>query len=174
VGWQRVCRAPELGGLNIHNLEVMRWALNMRWLWLRKTQPTRPWAGLEIQVHPRAAVLIAVSIRTVVGDGVSTLFWTDRWIQGKSVVELAPELVAAVPARFHKHRTVQEALSSGIWTNDVRNDLLDIAFLQFTCIWTAVQEIQLVPGWLISISGHLPLQAPTSRSQRMSVFSLEQ
>jgi hypothetical protein len=59
---------------------------------------------------------------------------------------LAPELVAAVPARFLKHRTVQEALSSGIWTNDVRNDLSDIVFLQFICIWIAVQEIQLVPG----------------------------
>jgi hypothetical protein len=131
VGWQRVCRAPDLGGLGIRNLEVMGWALNMRWLWLRKTQPTRPWAGLEIQVHPKAAALFAVSIRTVVGDGASTLFWTDRWIQGKSVVDLAP---AAVPARFRKLRTVHEALSSGIWTNDVRNDLSDIAFLQFTCI----------------------------------------
>jgi hypothetical protein len=100
-----------------------------------------------------------VSIRTVVGDGASTLFWTDRWIQDKSVVDLAPELVAAVPARFRKLRTVHEALSSGIWTNDVRNDLSDIAFLQFTCIWTTVQDIQLVPGvvdlhiWTPSSSG---------------------
>jgi hypothetical protein len=39
VGWQRVCQAPELGGLGIHNLEVNGWALNMRWLWLRKTRP---------------------------------------------------------------------------------------------------------------------------------------
>jgi hypothetical protein len=103
--------------------------------------------------------LFAVSICTVVRDGASTLFWTDRWIQGKSVVDLAPELVAAVPARFHKLRTVHEKLSSGIWTNDVRNDLSDIAFLQFTCIWTTVQDIQLVPGvvdlhiWTPSSSG---------------------
>jgi hypothetical protein len=78
--------------------------------------------------------LFAISICTVVRDGASTLFWTNRWIQGKSVVDLAPELVAAVPARFRKLRTVHEKLSSGIWTNDVRNDLSDIAFLQFTCI----------------------------------------
>jgi hypothetical protein len=68
-------------------------------------------------------------------------------------------LVAAVPARFRKLRTVHEKLSSGIWTNDVRNDLSDIAFLQFTCIWTTVQDIQLVPGvvdlhiWTPSSSG---------------------
>ncbi|GJM99322.1 hypothetical protein PR202_ga16412 [Eleusine coracana subsp. coracana] len=49
VGWQRVCRAPDLGGLGIHNLEVLGWALNMRWLWLRKAQPNRPWAEFDIQ-----------------------------------------------------------------------------------------------------------------------------
>ena len=38
VGWQRVCRPRELGGLGIHNLEVLGWSLNMRWLWLQKTQ----------------------------------------------------------------------------------------------------------------------------------------
>jgi hypothetical protein len=146
-------------------LEVKGWAaLNMRWLWLRKTQPTRPWPGLEIQVHPKLVALFAVSICTVVRDGASTLFWTYRWIQGKFVVDLAPELVAAVPARFRKLRTVHEKLSNGIWINDVRNDLSDIAFLQFTCIWTTVQDIQvqdiqLVPGvvdlhiWTPSSSG---------------------
>ena len=38
VGWQRVCRPRELGGLGMHNLEVLGWSLNMRWLWLQKTQ----------------------------------------------------------------------------------------------------------------------------------------
>ncbi|GJN07423.1 hypothetical protein PR202_ga25253 [Eleusine coracana subsp. coracana] len=52
LGWSRVCRSVDLGGLGIHNLEALGWALNMRWLWLRKTQPDRPWASLDIQVHP--------------------------------------------------------------------------------------------------------------------------
>jgi hypothetical protein len=61
------------------------------------------------------------------------------WIQGKSIVELALVLVPAVPKRFLKQRTVQEALSSGgIWANDVRDDLSDNAFLKFLCIWVAV------------------------------------
>jgi hypothetical protein len=42
VGWARVCRHLSLGGLGIHNLEILGWALNLRWLWLRKTQPERP------------------------------------------------------------------------------------------------------------------------------------
>jgi hypothetical protein len=30
VGWQCVCHAPEIGGLGVHNLEVMGWSLHMR------------------------------------------------------------------------------------------------------------------------------------------------
>jgi hypothetical protein len=122
-----VCRAPELGGLGVHNLEVMGWSLHMRWLWLRKTQPDRYWAGLDFQVHPKALAMFAASIKSVIGDGASTLFWTDRWIQGKFIVDLAPDLGVVVSRRLLKRRTVQEALSSGSWVHDVRNNLSDRA-----------------------------------------------
>ncbi|GJN40212.1 hypothetical protein PR202_gb29393 [Eleusine coracana subsp. coracana] len=42
VAWQRVTRPLNLGGLGIHDLQAMAWALRMRWLWLQKTQPDRP------------------------------------------------------------------------------------------------------------------------------------
>ena len=32
-------RPLDLGGLGIHNLEIMSWALQMRWLWIEKTNP---------------------------------------------------------------------------------------------------------------------------------------
>ncbi|GJN10038.1 hypothetical protein PR202_ga28097 [Eleusine coracana subsp. coracana] len=38
-----------LGGLGIHNLEHLRWALRMRWLWLQKTEPDR-WRHAEINM----------------------------------------------------------------------------------------------------------------------------
>lgn len=90
VGWQRVCRSHKFGGLGIHNLEVLGWPINLRWLWLKKMQPDRPWAGLDIQVHPCAAAMFTVSVCSVVGDGAATLFWLDRWLQGYSVADLAP------------------------------------------------------------------------------------
>jgi hypothetical protein len=102
VGWQRVCRASELGGLDVHNLEVMGWSLHMRWLWLKKTQPARFWAGLDFQVHPKASAMFGASIKSVVGDGASTLFWTDKWIQGKSIVDLAPDMAVVVLGRLLK------------------------------------------------------------------------
>jgi hypothetical protein len=37
VGWTRVCRPLKFGSLDIHNLEILGWDVNVRWLWLRKT-----------------------------------------------------------------------------------------------------------------------------------------
>jgi hypothetical protein len=51
VAWEKVMRPLELGGLSIINLETMGRALEMRWLWIEKTKPDCPWAGLEILVH---------------------------------------------------------------------------------------------------------------------------
>lgn len=38
MSWQKVCLPLNLGGLGISNLEFMGWSLNLRWLWLKKTQ----------------------------------------------------------------------------------------------------------------------------------------
>jgi hypothetical protein len=80
VGWERVCRPLDLGGLRILNLETLSWALHMRWLWLRKTQPDRPWTELNIQVHPNVSAMFSSSVISVVGDGTATYFWTGRWL----------------------------------------------------------------------------------------------
>ena len=36
VAWEKVMRPLDLGGLGIHNLEIMGLALQMRWLWIEK------------------------------------------------------------------------------------------------------------------------------------------
>lgn len=56
-------------GLGIHNLEIMSWALQMRWLWIEKNKPDRPWARLEVPVHPNSAAIFAMSVVTIVGNG---------------------------------------------------------------------------------------------------------
>ncbi|GJM85001.1 hypothetical protein PR202_ga00728 [Eleusine coracana subsp. coracana] len=42
IAWPKVTRPLELGGLGIHDLKTLCWALRMRWLWLKKTQPDKP------------------------------------------------------------------------------------------------------------------------------------
>lgn len=71
-----MCRPLDLGRLVIHDLEVLGRALNMRWLWFKKTQPDRLWANLDIQALPMSTDMFAVSVITEVGDDANTLFWT--------------------------------------------------------------------------------------------------
>lgn len=42
VAWGKVCCPLELGGLGISSFPELCWALRMRWLWLQKTDPSRP------------------------------------------------------------------------------------------------------------------------------------
>jgi hypothetical protein len=94
VAWEKVMRPIDLGGLGIHNLEVLGWALQMRWLWIEKTKPDRPWAGLEVPVHPNTTTMFALSVVSTVGNGRNTLFWSDRWLHGCCLEDLAQMFVS--------------------------------------------------------------------------------
>jgi hypothetical protein len=74
VRWERLCRSPDLGGLGIHNLEILGWALNMRWLWLKKTRPEQIWSDLDIKINLNAAAMFACSMVSLIGDGTQTRF----------------------------------------------------------------------------------------------------
>jgi len=102
VAWEKVMRPLDLGGLGIHNLEVMGWALQMRWLWMEKIRPDRPWAGLQIPVHSNTTAMFAIAVESMVGNERNTLFWTDRWLHGCSLEDLAPNVVNCVPIKFRK------------------------------------------------------------------------
>jgi hypothetical protein len=85
--------AYEFGRLG--NLEFPRAVLgspNEMALWLKKTDPTRPWADLPIKVPCKAKSFFSVVLTTVIGNGSNTLFWVDKWINGRSV-RLCPKAV---------------------------------------------------------------------------------
>ena len=65
-------------GLAIPNLEVMAWALQIRWQWFKKTRADRPWTDLELPSHPNSIALFTIAVTTEVGNGNNTLFWTDH------------------------------------------------------------------------------------------------
>jgi hypothetical protein len=159
VGWQRVCRPTDLGGLGILNLEVLSWALQMRWMWLQKTQPDRPWSNLDIQVHANIFALFIISVTSLVGNGRSTCFWADCCLHGQKNQDLASALFASVPKQIAKKRTVQEALEDLTWVCDIRGSLQAHALLEFLILRDILQEFHLTPGvadlhrWTPSNSG---------------------
>src|SRR6266540_2591477 len=84
VAWPKVARPLELGGLGISQLQQLGWALRMRWLWLKKIEPDRPWAAFQLRVHPVVKAFFSAAIITKIGNGKKTLFWTDKWVHGQS------------------------------------------------------------------------------------------
>jgi hypothetical protein len=100
------------GGLGIPNLQKMNWALQLRWLWLQKTAPSKPWGGLDLKISSQARALFQVAVSTTIGNGISTFFCKDKWIHGYSIMDIAPLIAAAVPKKFKDVRTVQQALTS--------------------------------------------------------------
>jgi hypothetical protein len=77
VAWDSVTRPLKYGGLGIPNLQHMCWALQTKWLWLQKTDQSRPWHGLTIPIQQHVKDLFAASLISHVGNGSNTLFWTD-------------------------------------------------------------------------------------------------
>jgi len=106
VAWVKTCRPLELGGLGISDLKSLGWSLCMRWLWLQKTEPHHPWTTLPFHVPEQVRAFFSVAVNSVIGDGANTLFWTDRWLNGQCIADLAPRLFAAIPKRRVKKRTV--------------------------------------------------------------------
>jgi hypothetical protein len=54
-----------------------------------------------------------------VGDGSCALFWSDRWLNGCSILQLAPDLWNAVPPRIRKSCSVRDALAGRCWIRDI-------------------------------------------------------
>jgi hypothetical protein len=74
IAWPKVSRPKELGGLGILDLQKFGWALRVRWLWLSKTEPNKPWAAFPVTIHGNAKALFAFAITTTVGNGAHTKF----------------------------------------------------------------------------------------------------
>jgi hypothetical protein len=99
IAWPKVARPKELGGLGIPDIKNLNRALRLRWLWLRKTEPSKPWASLPFQANADLEAVFSMAVVTEIGDGTNTLFWQDRWLFGKSIGDLAPTLAALIPTK---------------------------------------------------------------------------
>jgi hypothetical protein len=83
------------------------------------------------------------SVSVQVGSGGQALFWSDRWIEGSSVLQLAPDVWAAVPKRITRMRTVSEGLLNEQWIRDIQGSLSIAALSQHVRLWDRLQGFQL-------------------------------
>jgi hypothetical protein len=141
VAWRLVCQPKSLGGLGLHNLRYMNLALRTRWLWLQKTDGTKPWAGLELPVAAESIALFNASVRIIVGSGETVLFWEDAWIDDLTVQAIAPALVDLVRPSVRRRRTVREGRQLNAWATDIAGELSVDTVVQYLRIWEAVQRV---------------------------------
>lgn len=143
----------------LESLAVWGWALKMRWSWLQKTEPNRPWTFFPIQVHECVHAFFSMAIVTEIGDGAHILFWKDRWLQGRQIADLTPYLFAAVPKRRLNRRTVREALTNYFWIHDIQGAITVGVLAKYLDLWDLLSEIVLQSGiqdihrWRFSSSG---------------------
>ena len=134
---------PDLGGLGIVDLQKFGFALRMRWLWLRRVDPSRPWFCLPDEKEGVVELMFQASIYVVLGDGNAALFWSDRWLDGQSLMDIAPCLCNAVGPRIRSKRTVAQALQGGQWIRDITGALTVQVLLEYLQIWDRLGAIQL-------------------------------
>lgn len=79
------------------------------------------------------------------GDGNCCKFWTDPWLDGASISELAPALTALVPCRIGNRRLACYALPQHAWIRDIRGALGPAVTVEYVDIWRRLQGISLVP-----------------------------
>ena len=70
--------------------------------------------------------------------------WTDRWLQGQSLLDLAPCLCNTAGDRVKKRRTVAQALQNDRWIRDISGSLTVQVILEYLHIWDLKRQIQLV------------------------------
>ena len=115
----------------------------MRWLWLKRTDDHRSWFQLPAEVEGKVESMFQASIYIELGDGGKALFWSDRWLQGKSLIDLAPCLVDVACGRVKKKRTVAQALQNRQWISDITGALTVQVLLEYLQVWDRLQGVRL-------------------------------
>lgn len=116
VNWRLVCRPIEQGGLGVLDLSMFAMALRLRWSWHIKTSPHKPWVGINTPCNAGDKDLFDATTQVVVGNGALTAFWTDRWVDGRSPMQIAPQLFKI---STRKNMTVRGALNNNNWIKDI-------------------------------------------------------
>jgi hypothetical protein len=146
VAWNLVCQPKALGGLGLHNLRYLNIALRTRWLWLQRTDHSKPWTGLNLEVGDASRGLFNASVSITIGSGVSTLFWEDPWIGGLTADTIAPALMKHIRPAARRARTVAEGCLDHNWARDIRGELSVEAIRGYLNLWGAIQAVPRADG----------------------------
>ena len=67
-------------------------------------------------------------------------FWTDKWIEGKTIEDIAPDIYQLINPVTKARRTVAEAVVNGAWIDDIKKPPNIQEFLQVVAICERSEE----------------------------------
>jgi hypothetical protein len=165
VSWDAVAKPTRLGGLGVKDLKLQGLALRVRWMWLRRTDPSRPWQGLPSLSDPEVDNVFQSLAKFQIGDWRKTFFWKDRWVNGQSAEEIAPEATGLVPTRRKNIRCVADALHGDTWIADINGDMSSEVWAQCIKLWQEINRVEKDPTrpdcitWKGSVDGKYSAKA---------------
>lgn len=170
VAWKTVCTPKDLGSLGVKNLKLLNHALRMRWRWMALTDEDKPWHGLEFEIAEEAEEMFQTCTMFEVGNGKRIHFWTDRWLDGRSIQQLAPNLWQFVHDGA-KSPKVADAMQDSRWVAVIRGAPSIPAIAEFFDVWDLVSGVRLQEmedriTWKLSSAG-----VYTSKSAYQAFFS---
>jgi hypothetical protein len=94
---------------------------------------------MTIPVSETEAQLFCTSTSIVVGNGQRMKFWTNRWLQGQALKDLALDLYRLA---WRKNSTVQQAIRDKRWMRGLERIQTTQEIQQFVKVWQLVREVQ--------------------------------
>jgi hypothetical protein len=87
-------------------------------------------------------VVFQAATTYTLGNGTSTFFWTDNWLNGSSPMALAPTVFVAVNVR-KKKVTVPKAMNGNAWVHHITGLRTMQVLLEISRLCDLLDEVQL-------------------------------
>lgn len=81
---------------------------------------------------------------TAIGDGLSTSYWTDKWLVGCSIDQLEPSVVSAVPRSRRKRSVASAENHNGV--QDITGAVTVQLLMEYLQLWDMLDNVQLSAG----------------------------
>ena len=111
--------------------------MRVRWVWRDRLngRPPTTKEGVVLALFQAATVFH-------LGNGQSTFFWTDRWLNRSSIQTLAPNVFQTVKARKRK-ATVVEALHEFAWVRHIQGAITMQLLVEFAGLCDMLDQVHL-------------------------------
>lgn len=84
---------------------------------------------MKLPIQQQVRRFFNVSVLHVVGDGTSTLFWFDKWLNEKAIFDISPEVVCLVD-NWH-------------WIRNIGSHLSMVGLQQYLKLWDVIGHVTL-------------------------------